>query len=613
MAGSSLFPVFAALSRRVAQVENEINSGRAASSLPRLNAVEGPPLMLSSKRKAARAAAAGLAGASLLALGLATAAVAAPPGKDAPTFVAYASDGSVDFSSWNPTTDAVLAEASFDRNGRTFDVTIQKPTPQSAGDFLVYPPLASNLIDWDPQVGPGPHFYSNFSSRQMSYFAIGFDAAAQRIVGATPTFYEKAVPGGRAAAQVFTVPGTDGLVTVSDITWVDGQRQLRHLYTVTNKSDEALPGVNFEARIDLALDDNDRVGLAKATGTSVFMENNEVAMYLLLTAGDYLAAGAYSAATSSMTLVTDWQFSHGSELVAPGSLDTALAYALEDRTIQPNSSVSLTALERFYAAGELDEPQAKVVFWDDDADTELAVEGSPVLLTGDPLTPISYTSQDAADALPAGYVVDRIEGADDAYFDDLNDTTPTVTVHARHAHVYADGSASRTIVYQGAGDATPEPVVCQYGWTSDTDLAAGSTAYTIESGCPAVATPVLAGFTADTAEVPALLTGRVSARPEDTTVTVTYTATPAHARVVFWDDEAGVALAVSPIQLNGLVGAPLVFSNEDAAAALPAGYTLDRVEGRGTYDDDDETIQTVTVHARHGHVAGDLVTTRTIT
>ncbi|MDR3359583.1 MAG: hypothetical protein LBO20_02800, partial [Bifidobacteriaceae bacterium] len=146
--------------------------------------------------------------------------------------------------------------------------------------------------------------------------------------------------------------------------------------------------------------------------------------------------------------------------------------------------------------------------------------------------------------------LDRVEGR--GTYDDDDETIQTVTVHARHGHVAGDLVTTRTITYTGAGGLTPAPSICQINWVYDTNSVTGKTVYTPSGTCPAVVTPTLAGFTANTAVVPAWAPGTTEKRPADTAVTVKYAAETAALPVTGSRDAWSVSLIALGALLVGL-------------------------------------------------------------
>jgi hypothetical protein len=437
-----------------------------------------------------------------------------------PPLIERAADGSVDFSSWSATTEELLGSAAFTRNSITYRVDMSNPTNgRWAGSTG---PLVANRVTDTTSGQAAGHTYS-FSDGDgvTSNFYVEQNGQRQVVSGAPATLYSKDWNGGQAVAQALTLPVDGGEVVISEVLRVTSTGSLAHDYTLTNPGDSPIAGLTFGAELDTELDGNDQIPLIKSAGKSIYIHNDTFRLYLTLTGGDRMMAGSWGARATlnGWSEITDAAFQAGQTVVQ--GVDSAIEYQLVDRTILAGGSITMSTASRIYEAYEIEQlPRVKVVYWDDELDAEHVPAGGPVVLTGQPFDPVVFTADDARSHLASGYIMGAIENEVE-FFDDDNSTDQQITVHVTHQHSYGELTTTRTIVYTGAGDLTPQPVTCVVEWSYDEDLALGVTTYESEAGCPEVPSPEIEGLVPSIAVVPAIpAVTRVT--PADATITVTY-------------------------------------------------------------------------------------------
>ena len=186
-----------------------------------------------------------------------------------------------------------------------------------------------------------------------------------------------------------------------------------------------------------------------------------------------------------------------------------------------------------------------------------------------------------------------------------------VTIHLTHE--VSDGTlqTTRTIQYVIAGSdqsKAPLPITQTVTWHTTTDKVTGETVTTPQAGYTEVASPVVAGYTADTPAVAQQALRATTKVPADSTVMVTYTPNDATLTLTYLDDVTGKQVLTGTVagttdavvsytaDLSHLTGYRLA----DGQAAqgtvhLPAGGT------------------TVVIHLTHQLAYGQTTTTRTIT
>ncbi len=190
---------------------------------------------------------------------------------------------------------------------------------------------------------------------------------------------------------------------------------------------------------------------------------------------------------------------------------------------------------------------------------------------------------------------------------------PTGEVKVHLTHEVNDGTlqTTRTIQYVIAGtdqSKVPAPITQTVTWHTTTDEVTGETVATPQAGYPEVASPTVAGYTADTPAVAWQALRATTKRPGDSTVMVTYTPNDATLTLTYLDDVTGKEV------LTGTVA-----GTTDAVVS----YTADLTHLTGYRLADGQTAQgtvhlpaggtTVVIHLTHQLAYGQTTTTRTIT
>jgi len=144
-----------------------------------------------------------------------------------------------------------------------------------------------------------------------------------------------------------------------------------------------------------------------------------------------------------------------------------------------------------------------IVFIDDVTGEQVAPKDEFVsLLSGEPGTLVNFTEDDARQGInTAKYVFVSLNNVQSFAID-----PQTITVHITHKTVSETVDVTRTIKYSGAGARTPAAVVQTVAWTKTTDLVTQLSSCKASAGdsYPAVKSPIIVGYLADLAQVPAL-------------------------------------------------------------------------------------------------------------
>ncbi|WP_156302051.1 beta strand repeat-containing protein [Lacticaseibacillus pantheris] len=185
------------------------------------------------------------------------------------------------------------------------------------------------------------------------------------------------------------------------------------------------------------------------------------------------------------------------------------------------------------------------------------------------------------------------------------DASDNMTVHLAHHVTAGTATTTRTINYvvDGGGTTGPTSVIQTVVFATSTDDVTGLTTATAAGNYAAVATPTVAGYTADTARVTA-------ATPQyadgDAVVTVHYAANAEQLTVRYVDDVTGTTLSTDTI--TGTMNQSGVYT-----VTVPDNYALADGQSRAVnYRLTDDDSDDVTVHLTHAMQYGDATTTRTI-
>ncbi|WP_439001827.1 hypothetical protein [Pediococcus damnosus] len=141
-------------------------------------------------------------------------------------------------------------------------------------------------------------------------------------------------------------------------------------------------------------------------------------------------------------------------------------------------------------------------------------------------------------------------------------------IHSVPQHIFDDATVSiQTINYVGAGKATPAANVQMISWTDDMDLATHVTTYTPDGNYEAVRSPVVAGYRANRMIVNGSKLGAVTEMPNNSEITVTYTAIN-HGYTITPIDKNGKLIG-KPISKIGVTGQPIATSDFPGYTIVP--------------------------------------------
>jgi LPXTG-motif cell wall-anchored protein len=324
--------------------------------------------------------------------------------------------------------------------------------------------------------------------------------------------------------------------------------------------------------------------------------------------------------TDAVTGVTTYSTTEGYEAFTPPGIPGYTASPAAVPATDPIESISTkpTDSKVVIEYSALPHQYVTVVYVDDDAGQVVpAKAGAKTVLEGLPGADVGFTKEAAEADAPAGYLVATLDNV--ATFDDDSEATQTITVHLRHQHEFSSIIITRTITYDGAGDATPEALVQEAIWQSDHDAATGQTVYSSAAGYAAVTPVAIPGYSVSPERIDATdPAGPTATKPSDSSVAVIYTKLADQVvRVVYTDDDnGGKEIEPQPgtqTVLTGPAGSPTGFTEEAAKAGVPEGYDYAGVDDLATAFDDDPTVdQTITVHVTHRHQLSTITATRTI-
>ncbi|MDR2974275.1 MAG: hypothetical protein LBV00_06125 [Propionibacteriaceae bacterium] len=529
-------------------------------------------------------------------------------------------DGSLDFSDWTavtaPSAGDELGSLDFTRNGISYTITVNAPSETSFGTGRR--PLVANVIRNNTDASEWTYSFSGGSGSTSSMYFADLDTSRSSLSMSVQQYYVKSQSGSLAVAVMGTtsVGESDShALSYSEVLDITSDGRLVHNITFTNTSTTAIQDIGFSALIDTMLNSNDRIPIISHGADSVYIDNGQFRLYLDMLKGDQMLAGPWPSRSTLNNFVNVNGHSDGATIV--DGVDTALSYGLDQADLPANRSVSLAFEERLLAPVEVVPQDVKVTYVDDDANGASVppVAGTVTTLTGMPGDPVGFTTADADAGMPAGYVRASIDNVD--VYDIDPAVAQAIVVHLKHHHTVGTMTTARTITYTGAGDLTPQPVVQNQTWTTDTDDLTHLVTYA-GPGYPAQTSPLIDGYATATLTAPA--TGAVTAssiRPTNLAFTVAYVeAVPQNVTVTWVDDDSDQAV-VTPVAdtvttYTGMPNEQVGFTPELAAAGAPAGYDVANIATVTTYDVDPSIEQTITVHLAHHHTVGELTTTRTI-
>ena len=281
-----------------------------------------------------------------------------------------------------------------------------------------------------------------------------------------------------------------------------------------------------------------------------------------------------------------------------------------------------------------DTQEATINFYDE-TDQKL-LDNQTIHLTGKTGEKVDRTQADqtSADLVKQGYVLDKEDTAKafpaDAVYDNNDQTPQEFTIYLKHDTTHTDATSSKadqktvseTIHYvykdgvnanKPAADDANTTVTFKRGYTTDkvTGKIVSYDPWTVDGKqadsktFDAVKSPVIAGYTADQAEVAAQ-----TVKPDSQNInkTVYYTADTQEAAINFYDETDHKLLNDQTIHLTGKTGEKISYTeaNQTLAKLVKQGYVLDEDKTKlgfpsnAAYDDDDVKPQEFTIYLKHG-------------
>ncbi|OTA80965.1 hypothetical protein BHL82_10245 [Limosilactobacillus reuteri] len=277
-----------------------------------------------------------------------------------------------------------------------------------------------------------------------------------------------------------------------------------------------------------------------------------------------------------------------------------------------------------------DTQEAAISFYDETDHKPL--NDQTIQLTGKTGEKISHTeaNQTLAKLGKQGYVVDQNTFADDATYDNDTQAPQEFTIYLKHDTTHTDATSSKadqktvseTIHYvykdgvnanKPVADDANTTVTFKRGYTTDkvTGKIVSYDPWTVDGKqadsktFDAVKSPVIAGYTADQAEVAAQT---VTPDSQNINKTVYYTADTQEAAINFYDETGHKLLDNQTIHLTGKTGEKVDRTQADQTLAEleKQGYVLDEnntklgFPSNAAYDDDDVKPQEFTIYLKHG-------------
>ncbi|MDR1189563.1 MAG: hypothetical protein LBK95_19285 [Bifidobacteriaceae bacterium] len=499
-------------------------------------------------------------------------------------------DGAVDFSGpeWTalaPSTGDLLMTDRFTRNGVPYRLDVRAPWSGSSLGWGANP-LFANTITNERDGDSHTYSYSGGDARTSTFvLATASGLRGFRCDTGRP-YYTGVLQGSPVAARECEDRQSAGSnLKVSDVLRATPDGRVVHDVTLTNVGAVQVTGLGFGAWLDTELDGDDSVPLIKSTQNALYMENASFRLYLAMTGGDTVLAGAWRYHTGSFAAFADVSDFAAGDVIVTG-LDSTVAFLATDRTLAPGQSLTMSYEERVFSVAELQPGRAIVRLIDDDGSGAPVSPTDPAAaqLTGEPLTEIGFTLDDAVGLAPAGYVVSSIDNI--TLYDDNNSTVQQIVVHLAHAVSVATVTQTRTIAYAGAGALTPPAVVQTQDFRAETDQITGVTTYANGTGLAAVPNPTVPGYRALGPDVAAVAPNApaTTTRPADIAITVQYVADQLQA-VIAVDGVPAVSGAIGGGAEGGQVTLDGSESFDPGGGALSFAWDL---TGNGAYDDGDQ-------------------------
>lgn len=272
-------------------------------------------------------------------------------------------------------------------------------------------------------------------------------------------------------------------------------------------------------------------------------------------------------------------------------------------TLPPTTELNTLTDQRIVVVYTPDLQRVQIQYVDD-----VTGETLPALATTLPAATnqtVSYTA-----VVPTGYRLANTQAKTVSHTWTATDATAnTITIHLTHEIAHQQVTTTRTITYVVAGPATaPQPVTQTGTWVVETDLVTGASVYTMTTGYRNAISPVLAGYTPDTAVLAAVYLAPQTTEPDDTAAQVTYQADPQQATVEYVDAVTGAVVGTAQT-LTGTTGSTTSW----ALGTLPTGYRLTpghAATGTRTFTADDQAV--IQVPLQHAVKDTTQTTTRTI-
>ena len=278
-----------------------------------------------------------------------------------------------------------------------------------------------------------------------------------------------------------------------------------------------------------------------------------------------------------------------------------------------------------------DAQEAAINFYDETDDKQL--DNQTIHLTGKTGEKISHTEADQtlADLVKQGYVVDQNTFADDATYDNDTQAPQEFTIYLKHGMTHTDATSSKAdqktvseTIHYVYKDGVNAGKLAAKDYTTSVDFKRGYTTDNVTGKIVsyddwtqttktfgAVKSPVIAGYTADQAEVAAQ-----TVKPDSQNInkTVYYTADTQEAAINFYDETDHKQLDNQTIHLTGKTGEKISHTEADQTLAdlVKQGYVVDQntFADDATYDNDTQAPQEFTIYLKHGMTHTDATSSK---
>ncbi|WP_172207448.1 mucin-binding protein [Lactococcus hodotermopsidis] len=195
-------------------------------------------------------------------------------------------------------------------------------------------------------------------------------------------------------------------------------------------------------------------------------------------------------------------------------------------------------------------------------------------------------------------------------FEPDEENKQVIAIHLWHKHKPGTYETSVTVTYTGLPeDKQLESSVQTVSWATDTDLASDVTTYTPLTSINLVTSPLVLGYTAESADVFPAILAETMTKPEDIEKLVAYTADVQKVTVRVIDDDKNGELVDSYV-VEGKTDETFEYQ-ENWADGYQDVTDYSAISNR--YEADSENEQTVTIHLTHKHSLGTHETRSTVT